>query len=187
MLGTLLSVVAAGFLIGALARLAVPGPDPMPLSLTLLIGFAGSIVGGAIAAGIYGARHTFDTSGSVFVTVMLEIGVATLIVVAYRRFVQGRPLSGPEARRFLRAASGSRRCANDCGSSVSIPTASGNRAAGPPVRRPRPTMSQRSARGCATATPRESSQTRSTSRHVSGSVGTELPAASRSSGRSVPS
>jgi uncharacterized membrane protein YeaQ/YmgE (transglycosylase-associated protein family) len=42
----LLFLVVGGFLLGALARLAVPGPDPMPLWLTLAIGIGGSIVGG---------------------------------------------------------------------------------------------------------------------------------------------
>ena len=35
-LGALLSIVFSGFLIGALARLALPGPDPMPFWLTVL-------------------------------------------------------------------------------------------------------------------------------------------------------
>lgn len=100
MAGSLLSVVLSGFLIGSLARLALPGPDPMPFWLTILVGLTGSIAGGAVAAGIYGARNTFDTSSHAFVTLLLEIGAAVAILAAYRRFVQRRPLSGPGARRF---------------------------------------------------------------------------------------
>jgi uncharacterized membrane protein YeaQ/YmgE (transglycosylase-associated protein family) len=96
----ILSVVFSGFVIGALARLAVPGPDPMPLWLTVLIGLGGSIVGGAVAAAIYGTREIFGSSTHVFVTVLLEIGAATVIVGLYRRYVQRRPLSGPAAYRF---------------------------------------------------------------------------------------
>ena len=99
-LGGILSVVAAGFLIGALARLAVPGPDPMPFWFTVLVGTTGSIVGGAIASAIYGASHTFDNSNHAFVTLLLEVGAAIVIVAGYRRFVQRRPLSGPDAHRF---------------------------------------------------------------------------------------
>jgi uncharacterized membrane protein YeaQ/YmgE (transglycosylase-associated protein family) len=54
-LGSLLSIVFSGFLIGALARLALPGPDPMPFWLTVLLGLSGSIVGGGIAAASFGA------------------------------------------------------------------------------------------------------------------------------------
>jgi uncharacterized membrane protein YeaQ/YmgE (transglycosylase-associated protein family) len=98
--GSLISIALSGFLIGALARLALPGPDPMPFWLTVLVGLAGSIVGGAIAAALYGARSTFDTSSRAFVTLLLEVGAAAGIVALYRRFVQQRPLSGPDARRF---------------------------------------------------------------------------------------
>lgn len=98
--GAVISAVLSGFLIGAAARFALPGPDPMPFSLTVLIGLAGSLAGGGVAAGIFGASHAFDTSGHAFATVMLEVGVAIALVAAYRRFVQKRPLWGPEAHRF---------------------------------------------------------------------------------------
>jgi uncharacterized membrane protein YeaQ/YmgE (transglycosylase-associated protein family) len=99
-LGGILSIIAAGFLIGALGRLALPGPDPMPFWLTVLVGTTGSIVGGAIASAIYGTSHTFDESSHAFVTLLLEVAAAIAIVAGYRRFVQRRPLSGPDAYRF---------------------------------------------------------------------------------------
>lgn len=99
-MGSLLSVVLSGFLIGGLARLALPGPDPMPFWFTVLVGLTGSLAGGGIAAGIYGARHTFDQSNHAFVTLLLEIGAAVLILALYRHYVQRRPLSGPDAHRF---------------------------------------------------------------------------------------
>jgi uncharacterized membrane protein YeaQ/YmgE (transglycosylase-associated protein family) len=98
--GAILAAAASGFLIGAAARFVLPGPDPMPAWLTVLIGLAGAVVGGAIAAGIFRSTDTLDTSGHVFVTLLLDVGVATALVAAYRRFVQKRPLSGPEAHRF---------------------------------------------------------------------------------------
>ena len=100
MLGGILSVIAVGFVIGALARLAMPGPDPMPFWFTVLIGMGGSIIGGAIAGAIYGASHTFDNSNHAFVTLLLAVGAAIVILAAYRRLVQRRPLSGPDAHRF---------------------------------------------------------------------------------------
>jgi uncharacterized membrane protein YeaQ/YmgE (transglycosylase-associated protein family) len=100
MVGSILSVVLSGFLIGALARLALPGPDPMPFWFTVLVGLAGSFVGGGVAASIYGAHNTFGTSSHAFVTLLLEIGAAAAILAVYRRYIQRRPLSGPDARRF---------------------------------------------------------------------------------------
>jgi uncharacterized membrane protein YeaQ/YmgE (transglycosylase-associated protein family) len=99
-LGAILSAILAGFVFGSLARLAVPGPDPMPFSLTVVIGLIGSAVGAGIAAAIWGGSHIFDSSGRAFVTLLLEVGAAIGLVAAYRRFVQKRPLWGPGAYRF---------------------------------------------------------------------------------------
>lgn len=96
----MLSVILAGFLIGSLARLALPGPDPMPFWLTVTIGLAGSLGGGAIATGLFGAKHAFDSSGHAFVTLLLEVAIATALLAGYRRYVQRRPITGPGARRF---------------------------------------------------------------------------------------
>jgi len=95
-----------GFVIGGAARFAVPGPDPMPFWLTVLIGLVGSAIGTAIGAALFGAQHTFDSSGRSFVTLVLAIGFATGLVAAYRVFVQKRPLTGPDARRFPRSGVG---------------------------------------------------------------------------------
>jgi uncharacterized membrane protein YeaQ/YmgE (transglycosylase-associated protein family) len=85
-LGDVVAILLTGLVVGALGRLAVPGRDPMPLWLTVLIGIAGSIVGGVIAVAIgFGL-------GGVFV---LSVLAATMIVIAYRRIVQKRTVTGP--------------------------------------------------------------------------------------------
>jgi uncharacterized membrane protein YeaQ/YmgE (transglycosylase-associated protein family) len=93
MLGAVIAIMLAGFITGALARLAVPGPDPMPVWLTIAIGLAGSWGGGAVAAAIWGWDSTTGVSIFGFVA-------AILLVIAYRRFYQGRPLTGPDAMKF---------------------------------------------------------------------------------------
>src|SRR6266545_4305314 len=82
-----------GFVTGGLARLAVPGPDPMPVWLTVGIGLAGSWGGGAIAAAIWGWNATTAVSFVGFIA-------AVLLVVGYRRVVQKRPITGPDAFKF---------------------------------------------------------------------------------------
>lgn len=99
-LGALLSIVLSAFLIGALARFALPGPDPMPFWLTVLLGLGGSLIGGGIAAAVYGGSHVFESSGNAFVTLLLEIGAAIALLALYRRYVQRRPLSGAGAHAF---------------------------------------------------------------------------------------
>ena len=41
----------------ALARLALPGPDPMSIGMTILIGIAGSFIGGLVMLAITGGRN----------------------------------------------------------------------------------------------------------------------------------
>ena len=87
-----LSIMFFGFVTGGLARLAVPGPDPMPAWLTVAIGLVGSAVGGGIAIAIWG-------KGTQAIGLLSFFG-AMLLVIAYRRFVQKRPILGPGALEF---------------------------------------------------------------------------------------
>ena len=85
-------IMLFGFITGSLARLAVPGPDPMPVWLTVAIGLLGSAAGGGLAIAIWG-------KGTQGIGICSFIG-AVLLVVAYRRFVQKRPVYGPDALKF---------------------------------------------------------------------------------------
>ena len=49
MLTTILWFIVVGAVIGALARLLVPGRNPIGVLLTILVGVAGAILGGVIA------------------------------------------------------------------------------------------------------------------------------------------
>ena len=49
MLFFIIGLVVWGFIVGGLARLALPGPDPMPWYATIGLGLAGSLIGGIIA------------------------------------------------------------------------------------------------------------------------------------------
>ena len=51
----IVAIIAVGLLVGALAKLLMPGPDPGGLIITALLGIAGSAVAGLIGrlAGFY--------------------------------------------------------------------------------------------------------------------------------------
>ena len=88
-LGDVVAILLTGLVVGALGRLVVPGRDPMPLWLTILIGITGSILGGMVAISLgFGV-------GGVFV---LSVLAATLIVIVYRRIVLRRTVTGPGSR-----------------------------------------------------------------------------------------
>ena len=48
MLGFIISLIVIGLIAGALARLIVPGRDPMGIGGTIVLGIVGSFVGGFI-------------------------------------------------------------------------------------------------------------------------------------------
>jgi uncharacterized membrane protein YeaQ/YmgE (transglycosylase-associated protein family) len=89
-LGLLLFLALWGLIVGALARLALPGPDPMGILATIGLGLAGSFTGGLIT-GLLWAR----SAGFVF-----SILGSTGLLYLHRRFVQHRPLTGPGARQL---------------------------------------------------------------------------------------
>ena len=87
MLTFLIVLVVLGFVVGGLARLALPGPDPMPIWATILLG-----IGGMLLAGIVVGALTGHGAGVV-------AGILGAMVLLYlcRRLVQHRPLWGPGA------------------------------------------------------------------------------------------
>jgi uncharacterized membrane protein YeaQ/YmgE (transglycosylase-associated protein family) len=53
----LLLLFLSGLVVGALARLSLPGPDPMSIFQTVLLGLAGSFLAGLLVWLISGGRH----------------------------------------------------------------------------------------------------------------------------------
>jgi uncharacterized membrane protein YeaQ/YmgE (transglycosylase-associated protein family) len=85
MLGLLIFLVLSGLVIGGLARLALPGPDPIGILGTIVLGLAGSFLGGLLGYVLIGRPFGF----------VLSVLVATGLLYAYRRLFQGRGLTGP--------------------------------------------------------------------------------------------
>ena len=65
----LIGLVLTGLIVGALGRLAVPGPNPMSMGQTILVGIAGSFVGGLIG------RVIFGRPGGIILAVLCTAGI----------------------------------------------------------------------------------------------------------------
>ena len=50
----ILGLIVTGLIVGALARLLVPGPDPMGIGATILLGIVGSFIGGFLGWALFG-------------------------------------------------------------------------------------------------------------------------------------
>ena len=77
-IGFILLVALNGLIIGALARLALPGKDPMSIPQTILIGVVGSLAGGLVAYYAFG-----EEEGPGFLLAFL---CTVALVFAVRRF-----------------------------------------------------------------------------------------------------
>jgi uncharacterized membrane protein YeaQ/YmgE (transglycosylase-associated protein family) len=100
-LGAIIGILVSGLIVGALARFALPGRDPLSIWRTILLGILGSILGG-IAAGLTGvleppADGEELTGGELVTGFLFALAGAVLLLVLYRRFVQKRSITGPDA------------------------------------------------------------------------------------------
>jgi uncharacterized membrane protein YeaQ/YmgE (transglycosylase-associated protein family) len=73
----LIVLLITGVIIGALARLVVPGPDPMTLLQTALLGIAGSFIAGLISLWAFHGR----AGGGIILSVLCS---AVLVVLVRR-------------------------------------------------------------------------------------------------------
>jgi uncharacterized membrane protein YeaQ/YmgE (transglycosylase-associated protein family) len=64
-LGFLIALAITGAIIGGLGRLALPGPDPMTIPQTILVGIGGSFGAGIIVRALSGGRSDAGLMASV--------------------------------------------------------------------------------------------------------------------------
>ena len=75
-IGSILGYIVVGLVVGLLARLLVPGRDPIGLLGTLVIGIVGAVLGGWLAGAFFRETEGVDWLAS--------IGVAMLLILLVR-------------------------------------------------------------------------------------------------------
>ena len=70
----LILIAVSGLFVGALARLALPGRDPMSIPMTMLVGIAGSL-----AAGIVYALVFHRNGGGILLSVLFSTAIVYVI------------------------------------------------------------------------------------------------------------
>ena len=82
----ILSWIVMGFLVGALAKWIMPGPDPGGCIVTTLIGIAGAFVGGFLGSLLgLGPVNSFSIGN-----ILIATGGALLLLFLYRQVVKHR-------------------------------------------------------------------------------------------------
>lgn len=82
MLGFILFLLVIGLVAGFLARLLVPGPDPMSVGATLVLGVVGSFIGGFLGWALFG--KDFDEGALQVSGVIGSIVGAVVALLVYR-------------------------------------------------------------------------------------------------------
>ena len=83
MITFIILLVLMGLVVGALGRLAIPGPDPMGIGQTILVGIGGSLVAGLIG------RLLFGGGGGFLLAVVCSAAIVYLIRRSRERHAEG--------------------------------------------------------------------------------------------------
>jgi uncharacterized membrane protein YeaQ/YmgE (transglycosylase-associated protein family) len=83
-MGDVLIWILFGLVVGALAKLLMPGTDPGGIIVTILLGVAGSLVGGFLGR-MLGLYDRGQAAGF-----LMSLLGAVILLAAYRQFVRSR-------------------------------------------------------------------------------------------------
>ncbi|MEV0533842.1 GlsB/YeaQ/YmgE family stress response membrane protein [Kitasatospora sp. NPDC050463] len=83
---TLIWALVVGLVVGLLAKLVLPGRQPVPLWLTMLLGLVGALAGNVLASAL-GVRHT---GGVDWIRHLLQVAVAAALISAVTPAYLGR-------------------------------------------------------------------------------------------------
>ncbi len=72
----IIGYIVLGLIVGALARLVIPGRNPMSWWMTLLLGVAGALLGGLVTSAILGKGHNI-------IEFIVSVAIAAVFVALY--------------------------------------------------------------------------------------------------------
>ena len=86
MIGFIIGLIVIGLIAGALARLLVPGRDPMGIGATIVLGIVGSFIGGFLwnALFVKGDQDGFQAAG------LIGSIIGAVIALLVWRMIEGR-------------------------------------------------------------------------------------------------
>lgn len=85
MFALLIGMALGGLIIGALGRLVVPGPNPMGIGATILVGWAGAFLGGLIGRLVLGWRYRYSLGLGLIIAVACTAGIVYAVEGRRRR------------------------------------------------------------------------------------------------------
>jgi uncharacterized membrane protein YeaQ/YmgE (transglycosylase-associated protein family) len=83
----IISFIILGLIVGALARLVIPGRQPIGLLWTIALGMIGALAGGLLATEVL---NVADSDEFNFGSLLIAVGVSALLLALYIRLAAGR-------------------------------------------------------------------------------------------------
>lgn len=90
MLTAIIGAIIGGLIIGALARLALPGKQNISMAVTIIIGILGSLITTLILSTVFDYKNT--SGGAPWLAWLISIAVAAGLIVAYGNFAGSRQI-----------------------------------------------------------------------------------------------
>jgi uncharacterized membrane protein YeaQ/YmgE (transglycosylase-associated protein family) len=92
----MLGFLVAGLVIGALARLIKPGKQDLSIAMTLLLGLAGSVIGGVVAS-LLGTGSVWELN---FLGFVVAVIASVALVGVFEGFSHRRAIGGRASTRY---------------------------------------------------------------------------------------
>lgn len=89
MIGTIIGAIVVGLIIGALARLVLPGKQNISVLVTIILGILGSLIGSWV---VYQLGYNNANGGFEIIPFLAGIAVAAVLIVAYGSMRRNRAL-----------------------------------------------------------------------------------------------
>ncbi len=80
MIGTIIGAIVVGLIVGALARLVMPGKQNIGVIMTILLGAGGSFLGSWVT---YRLGYTNSNGGFAIIPFLVGVVVAVLLIAIY--------------------------------------------------------------------------------------------------------
>jgi len=80
MIGTIISAVVVGLIVGALARLVMPGKQNIGVIMTILLGALGSFIGSWLT---YSLGYANSNGGFAIIPFLVGVVVAVILIALY--------------------------------------------------------------------------------------------------------
>ncbi|MEO5980918.1 MAG: GlsB/YeaQ/YmgE family stress response membrane protein [Pedococcus sp.] len=87
MIGTIIGAIIAGLIIGALARLVLPGKQDISVLMTIILGILGSLVGSFL---VYQVGYNNSNGGFQIIPFLAGVVLAAVFIVVYERMTGRR-------------------------------------------------------------------------------------------------